>query len=146
MRRGGGVGYDGVGEALGEPVDGRLAAVGGAVVDDPTTPGRGVGLGGHDLGDQGHERLDAGGGRAAADHACPADVVGGQVGQRAAAVVVVVDPPAAGRARGRVGWQRRRAWMLVFSSVHSTYSPGPMGWPATGWAYRSSTRLALARK
>ena len=36
--------------------------------------------------------------------------------------------------------------MLVFSSVHSTYSPGPKGWPATGWAYRSSTRLALAWK
>jgi hypothetical protein len=36
--------------------------------------------------------------------------------------------------------------MLIFSSVHNTYSPGPKGWPATGWAYRSSTRLALAWK
>jgi len=45
----------------------------------------GVGLAGHDLFDQSHERLDASGGRAVAEHAGAAGVVGGQVGQRAAA-------------------------------------------------------------
>jgi TIR domain len=63
-----------------------MAAVGGAVVHDPEHPGgRGVGLAGHDLFDQSHERLDASGGRAVAEHAGAAGVVGGQVGQRAAA-------------------------------------------------------------
>src|SRR6266511_3052205 len=47
---------------------------------------------------------------------------------------------------GRVGWQRQRAWILVFSSAHSTYSSGPSGRPWKRRAYRSSTRLALARK
>lgn len=49
--------------------------------------GTGVGLGGHDLFDQGHERRDAGGGLAAAEDFRPVDVVGGQVGQRVAAAV-----------------------------------------------------------
>ena len=75
------------GKRFGEPVDGRLAAVGGAVVHDPEHPGgRGVGVAGHDLFDQSHERLDASRGRAVAEHAGAAGVVGGQVGQRAAAL------------------------------------------------------------
>src|SRR5260370_41479067 len=45
-----------------------LAAVAAAVVGDPVhAPCRGVGLGGHDLGDEPPEWLEAGGGAAAAD-------------------------------------------------------------------------------
>ncbi|MEU5942897.1 hypothetical protein ABZ807_27870 [Micromonospora sp. NPDC047548] len=29
----------------------------------------------------------------------------------------------------RVGWQRQRAWMLVFSSLEMTYSCGPSAMP-----------------
>ena len=48
-----GVHHDRGGELLGEPVDRGLAAVGGAVVDDPEHPvGGGVGLLGHDLFDE----------------------------------------------------------------------------------------------
>ena len=46
---------------------------------------------------------------------------------------------------GRVGWQRQRAWMGVFSS-EITYSSSPSGWPSQVRAYRSSTRWALAAK
>ena len=66
------------------------------------------------------ERFDPGGGLAAAVDLGPVDVVGGQVGQRAAAVVVVADPHHPGLARGRVGWHRQRAWMEVFSSAEIT--------------------------
>lgn len=64
----------------------------------------GVGLLGHDVLDQRHEGLDPGRGRALSEDLGPADVVGGQVGQRAAAVVFVVDPHRASFARcqGRV--------------------------------------------
>jgi hypothetical protein len=42
-----------------QPLDGCLAAVGGAVVDDPEHPlGGGIGLAGHDLGDQPAERVE----------------------------------------------------------------------------------------
>ena len=48
------------------------------------------------------------------------DVVGGQVGQRAAAVVFVVDAHVRDAPGGSVGWQRQRAWMEVFSSEEIT--------------------------
>src|SRR5215211_1984345 len=50
------------------------------------------------------------------------------------------------RPGGRVGWQRQRAWMEVFSSAEMTYSPEPNAWPWNTRAYRSSTRVALAAK
>jgi hypothetical protein len=56
----------------------------------------------HDLIDEPAERFDAGGVLAAAEHRATVDVVGGQVGERAAAVVVVVD---SGRA-DLAGWER----------------------------------------
>jgi hypothetical protein len=65
----------------------------GAVVDDPEHPrGRGVGLGGHDLGDQAPERGDAGRRLAAAEQAGLVHVPGRQVGERPAALVLVLDP------------------------------------------------------
>ena len=98
-----------------------LATVGGSVVDDPEDPiGVSIGFGGHDLLDQSAERYDAGGGLAAAEDLGAVDVVGGQVGERAAAVVVVVDPHRRDWPGARVGWQRHRAWMEVFSSAEIT--------------------------
>jgi len=47
----------------------------------------------------------------------PVHVVGGEVGDGAAAVVIVVGPHHPG---GRVGWQRQRAWMEVCSSAEIT--------------------------
>src|SRR5215212_233691 len=75
-----------------QPVDRGLAAVGAAIVDDPKhSLGRGVGLGGHDLGDQPAERVDASGGLAAAEQVGVVDIPGGQIRQRSAAVVFVLD-------------------------------------------------------
>jgi hypothetical protein len=66
--------------------------VGAAVVDHPEHPlGGGVGLTGHDLVHQPIERLDPGGGLAAAEQVGMVDVPGGQIGQRAAALVLVLD-------------------------------------------------------
>jgi hypothetical protein len=45
-----------------------------------------------------------------------------------------------------VGWQRQRAWMLVFSSAEMTNSPGVRGRPANRRWYKSSTTSALAAK
>jgi hypothetical protein len=85
-----------------EPVDRRLAAVGAAVVDHPKHPlRRTVRLHHHDLGDEACERLDPSGGLAAAEQPRPVDIPGGEVGQRAAAVVLVLDPHDPGSA----GWQ-----------------------------------------
>jgi len=44
------------------------------------------------LGDQPAERLDAGGGLAAAEQAGLVDIPGGQIGQRPPALVFVLDP------------------------------------------------------
>ena len=49
-------------------------------------------------------------------------------------------------AGGRVGWQRQRAWMEVFSSAEMTNSPGAKRRPPKRRAYRSSTTAALAAK
>jgi hypothetical protein len=57
----------------------------------------------HDLGDQVRERDDAGGLFAAAEDLGLVDVVGGQVGEGAAAVVVVVDAHRPGLAGGQGG-------------------------------------------
>jgi len=62
-------------EGGGQPVGGLLAAVGGAVVHDPEHPLRaGVGLLTHDLGDQGHERVDAIARLGAAEHLRAVDI------------------------------------------------------------------------
>src|SRR5215217_6529826 len=47
---------------------------------------------------------------------------------------------------GRVGWQRQRAWMEVFSSAEMTNSPGSSRRPWNRRAYSSSTTAALAAK
>ena len=75
----------------------------GAVVHHPEHPaGRGVGFGGHDLVDQPTERGDAGGGLTAAEPPGLVDVPGGQIGQRPAPFVLVLDPHGAGHP-GRQG-------------------------------------------
>ena len=99
-----GVHHDGVGELFCEPVDRLLAAVRGAVVHDPEHPVRRlVGLLGHDLPDQRGERNDTGGVLAAAVDLRPVHVVRGEVGDRAATVVVVVDPHRPGLTRWQGG-------------------------------------------
>jgi hypothetical protein len=71
--------------------------VGGPVIDDPEHPVRaGIRLGGHHLFHQPGERRDPGAGLAPAGDPSAVHVPGGQVGQRAAAVVVVLDPHRAG--------------------------------------------------
>jgi hypothetical protein len=76
----------------------------GAVVDDPVHPFRAdVGLAGHDLFDQFHERHDAGGLFTVAEDFGPVDVVGGQVGQGSAAPLGVVDAHRAGPTRSQRG-------------------------------------------
>ena len=75
------------------PLDRSPAVVGGAVVDDPEhAAGRGVGFACHHVVDQGHERVDAGLGGDGSDHVGAVDVVGGEVGQGAAAAVLELDP------------------------------------------------------
>src|SRR5919201_92567 len=49
-------------------------------------------------------------------------------------------------AGGRVGWQRQRAWIEVFSSAETTNSPGSSRRPWKRRAYRSSTTAALVAK
>jgi hypothetical protein len=100
------VDHDRVRKPAAQAVDGCLAAMGGAVVDDREDPsGAGVGLAGHDVLDQRHERHDARGGFASAHDPGLVDVVGGQVGERATAFVLVVDahdlPVSAGNWQGR---------------------------------------------
>lgn len=73
----------------------------------PRTPFRcGIGLTGHDLLDQRSERLNAGSGIAPAIDGGPVDVLGGQVGPGAAAVVVVADGH-------HPGPTRRHKWMTT---------------------------------
>ncbi len=67
--------------------------MGGTVVVDSKHPIRvRVGLGGHHLGEQPLERLDAGLGLHPAQHPGVVHVVGGPVPQRAAAFVLVLGP------------------------------------------------------
>ena len=49
--------------------------------------------------------------------------------QRPAAGVVVFDPRRRALPGGRVGWQRQRTWIDVFSSAQITKSLPPKGWP-----------------
>ncbi|MEV0415128.1 hypothetical protein AB0I68_31120 [Streptomyces sp. NPDC050448] len=66
--------HDGVGEGGAQPGGGLLTAVGFTAVDDPEDPlCGGVGILGHDLGDQVRERRDAGLRLAAAEHLGVAD-------------------------------------------------------------------------
>ena len=105
----------------GHPFGRGGAAVRGSVVHDPEHPVRaGVRLGGHHLLGQPGERRDPGGVLAPAGDLSAVDVPGGQVGQRAAAVIVVLDRIAWLCPGGRVGWQRHRAWIEVFSSAQIT--------------------------
>jgi hypothetical protein len=58
----------------------------------------------------------------------------GSAPPRSYAFSMRADRPGAG---GRAGWQRRRAWMLVFSSALRIWSLGPRGLPCQGPAYTS---------
>lgn len=92
---------------------------------------------GHDLGGEPAERLDAGGGLAAAEDLGPVDVAGGQVLQCPAAAVLELDPPRGRqRAAGNKGWRRRRAWMEVFSSDVVAFAEGLASGasPPNGWS------------
>jgi hypothetical protein len=95
--------------------------------------------------DQAVERVDAGGGFAAAEHLGAVDVPGGQVGE----------PPRKYSASTRsglrgagpvVGCLRMRAWMEVFSSAEITYSSGRSGVSSKRRPWRSRTPAALAPK
>src|SRR6266568_7175809 len=87
-----------------EAVNRALAAVGGAVVDDPEdAPGGGVGLPGHHLRDQAVERFDAALRLAAVEQLRPPDVPGGQVAERAHPLVLVLE-----QLSGTAGKRRRR--------------------------------------
>jgi hypothetical protein len=85
--------------------------MGAAIVDHPEHPrSRGVGLAGHHLLDQPAERRDAGGGLATAEQPGAVHVPGHQVGQRAAALVLVLDPHRPG-----VGW--RPGWVAAAAGL-----------------------------
>lgn len=140
----GGVDHDRVRERRGEPVGRLLTAMGGAVVDDPEHAlGPCVGFLAHDLRSQVHERDDAGAFFGAAEYLRGVDVVGGEAGQDTAASVGVIDAHRPGLPGARVGWQRQRAWMEVFSSALITYSSSPSCSPCQVRAYRSSTQAAF---
>jgi hypothetical protein len=95
-----------VGIGVVHPGDRRLAGVRAAVVDDPEDGlGRRVGLAGHDLLNEAAERLDPGLGLAAPEQAGVVNVPGGQVCQRAAALVFELDQ----RRSPGTGWDRRVA-------------------------------------
>src|SRR5664280_933879 len=84
------------------------ALVGGAVVDDPEDPPRArVRLLAHDLLDEPPEGRDPGPGLAAPEHLRPMDVPGGEVGERALALVLVLDPARASGCRRRPGMDPR---------------------------------------
>ena len=141
----GGVHHDRVGEPRGEAVGGLGAAVGGAVVDDPEDAFGGlVGFLAHDLLGQSHERLYAAAGCAAAVQAGLVDVVGGEVGQRPAAVVLVLDAHDPTLARGQGGVAAAAGLDGGLLIPQMTYSSSPSGLPSQHPWYRSSTREALA--
>jgi hypothetical protein len=106
-----------------EAVDRALPAVRGAVVDDHEHPLRiAVGLDGHELLDELVQRDDPVGGGAAVEQLGALDVPGGEVAERALAVVLVLDSlpaPDAGRG-GQRGGLRARAWIEGFSSRQTT--------------------------
>src|SRR6266542_1090515 len=99
MAQRGQVDEDQVAPAPLQPLDRALAAVVGAVVDDPEdAPRGGVGLLGHHLPDEPVKRLDSALGLAASDHAAMADIPGIEVAKRAHPLVLVLDQLAAARA------------------------------------------------
>ena len=85
--------YEGeVGELSLEPVGGTLAAMDGAVVDDPEDAlGRTIGLHGHHLGDEGVEGDDGDLADDLAEEAGPVHVPGRDVGADSVAPVFVLD-------------------------------------------------------
>ncbi len=136
----GGVDKYRVRERRGESVCGLLPAVGGAVVHDPEHPlGARVGFGAHDLGDEVHERGDAGPGVGAAEYSGVVDVVGGEVGQGAAAAVGVVHAHGPGLA-GCEGGVAAAAGLDGGLFVRAERPACQVR------AYRPSTRAALGRK
>jgi len=75
-----------------QAIDRGLATVRRAIVHDPEHPlGRHIRLGRHDLLDKAPEREDAGGLLAASHDNGAMHVIGGQVGERASSVVLVLD-------------------------------------------------------
>jgi len=100
-----------------QALDGGLAPMAGATVDDLEDPTRRVGgfVPPH-LGDEAVERGDPGLGFAAAEPLGAGPVPGGEIGPGAPALVFVLDLPEPAGA-GWEGRRRRRTWMLVFSSA-----------------------------
>src|SRR5712691_6348987 len=109
---------DEVAPAALEPIDRALAAMVGAVVDDPEDAARGgVGLLGHDLPDEPIERLDPALGFAAPDHAAASHVPGVQVAERAHALVFGSTSWPRPGAGGALSCIRLRAWIEGFASA-----------------------------
>ena len=91
------------GPGLAHAGDRDRPGVRGAVVHDPEHPaGRGVGLGGHDLGHQLAEGGDTRGRGHPAHQLGAVDVVGAEVGQGAAAGVLELHPTGSSRARAQL--------------------------------------------
>src|SRR5215204_4998624 len=107
-----------------------LTPMRGTVVHHPEDPiRRGVGLHAHHLIYQPTERLDPVFRFAAAKESGAVDIPGGQVGKaplRSYSCSTRVDRPSPA---GRVGLERRRDWMEVFSSALITYSSSPSATP-----------------
>ena len=118
-----------------EAVDRLLAAVDGAVVDNPEHPLRGgIGLCGHHVGDEGVEGVVADLRHAVAEQAALGivDVERGQVGQRPAPPVLVFDQTGPSRTRRdeRVATQQRLQLRLLVSRDHIVARVQPPTLPA----------------
>ena len=105
----------------------------------------GVGFLGHDLGDQLAELGDAGAIGGAAEHLPAVHVVSGQIGERAAALVGVVDPHPAGLARGQGGVAAAAGLDrgLLVGGDHVIIGPQRFPAPNPGVEVEHTVRLAL---
>ena len=130
-----------------QPLDGRLATVREAVIDDPEdTPGIVVGRAGHDLFYQAMEGIDARGRFAGAKDARMVNVESGHIGPGAAALVFMLDTHWLFRSS-------RMCWVLAAARLNAGLFVGrddkfigPEDWPFQLRAYRSRIRLALTAK
>jgi hypothetical protein len=114
-----------------EPFDRCLAAMVGAVVDDPEdAPGRGVGLFGHDLPDEPVERGDAALALGAPHDLAAPHVPGVEVGDGAEASYSCSTRWPRPGAGGALSWRRLRAWIEGLASAQITKSPGSSSLPS----------------
>ncbi len=127
-----------------ELLDRGLPTVRGTVVDDPEhAPRRGIRLDAHDLGHQPAEGLDAGLGLAAAEQPGPVDVPGGEILERPAALVLVLDPhgPVGRRWQGRATAEASRDARLLVSADDGLVVPMPATVPLAGIEVEDERRL-----